>query len=500
MNQISKNMIWNTISVLITSVISFTLTPYVTKHIGIEATGFITLANTVVGYIDIIVIALNAFAIRNIAIAYHNKNYEEVNQYYSSVLISNVVLITIVNFICFYLVMKLDRVLNISNSLVNDVKILFFIILINYSINVFGNIFTISAFVKNNTSITYRNKGIGSLLYMISLVMLIYFSTIHVYYIAVANMIAALTNLILNYYSTKKLMPNLKINIHKFSIEKIKTLISSGIWNSINNIGVLLNSGLDLLVTNKMLSVIIMGQISVSKQLSSIMTTVTGIIVNSFQPKQLEKYAKGDIKGLVIYLKSSIKLSSVLTITIFSCFFVLGRDFLNLWIPNQNIEYIYNLCVIVIFGDIVVAAVRPLYYVFTLTDNLKITCFFTIVSGILNFISMILLIVLTDFGGYAVVGTTCILNFITNLIITPYLASHFLKLKNNTFYPILIKHVLICFSVTFVLYLANTNFIVDSWIKLLISGSINAVIVLLTTGMLITTKKEKKLLIKKIIK
>lgn len=492
-------MIWNTLAVIISAIISFTLTPYVTKHLGIEATGFISLSNTIVSYIDIIAIALNAFASRNIALAYHHGNDEDVNVYYNSVIIANIVLSLVVNIVCVFMTINLQHILNISDFLVTDVKILFLLMILNYTINIFGSIFSIAAFITNKSSITYRNKGISSILYAATLITLIYFKSIHVYYVSIGYLIAAIYNLLTNFYYTKKLLPKWKFDITLFSFSKIKKLISSGIWNSVNNIGTMLNTGLDLLVTNKMLSGVIMGQISISKQLSTIMTTFTGIIVNSFQPKQLERYAKGDIKGLVRYLKVSIKFSSVMTNTLFVCFFSLGKSFLELWIPGQNVIYIYNLCIIVIFGDIVVATVRPLYYVFTLTDNLRITCFFTIMSGLFNFISMIFLISYTSLGGYAVVGTTCVLNFITNLIITPYFAGKFLKLKKNPFYIILFKHLITCLFLTFIIYTFNSFYSINSWIAFIFSGIINAAICIIISILSITTKNEKKAILRRLI-
>lgn len=57
------------ISVLITNVIiSFFLSPYIVKHIGVEANGFVTLANNFVTYANLIVTALNSMAARFITV------------------------------------------------------------------------------------------------------------------------------------------------------------------------------------------------------------------------------------------------------------------------------------------------------------------------------------------------------------------------------------------------------------------------------------------------
>ena len=59
------------IGVMITNIcVSFFLSPYIIENIGIEANGFVSLANNFVAYADLIVTALNAMAARFITIAY----------------------------------------------------------------------------------------------------------------------------------------------------------------------------------------------------------------------------------------------------------------------------------------------------------------------------------------------------------------------------------------------------------------------------------------------
>ena len=123
--QIIKNIIWNGISIFITALINITLTPIITRNIGIEANGFVDLANTCVTYIDIITIALNAFAARYIAIEYHNGNYKEANKFYSSVAMADLILAVLLFVPCSVMVWKLQLVLNISDNLVSDVNELY---------------------------------------------------------------------------------------------------------------------------------------------------------------------------------------------------------------------------------------------------------------------------------------------------------------------------------------------------------------------------------------
>lgn len=49
-------------------------------------------------------------------------------------------------------------------------------------------------------------------------------------------------------------------------------------WNSINNFGNSLNSGLDILVSNLMLTGLDMGLISIAKMISSVVVALDGVI------------------------------------------------------------------------------------------------------------------------------------------------------------------------------------------------------------------------------
>ena len=56
--------------------INFFVTPLVTEKLGASAYGFITLANTFVGYAMIVMTALSSYATRFIAVEYHKGNQE----------------------------------------------------------------------------------------------------------------------------------------------------------------------------------------------------------------------------------------------------------------------------------------------------------------------------------------------------------------------------------------------------------------------------------------
>lgn len=82
--RIAKTIVISGLSVVISYLINFFLTPFITDNIGMGAYGFVSIANNVVTYAGIITVALTSFVVRYVSVSYHRNNIDEANQYYSS--------------------------------------------------------------------------------------------------------------------------------------------------------------------------------------------------------------------------------------------------------------------------------------------------------------------------------------------------------------------------------------------------------------------------------
>lgn len=102
--------------VAINTCINFFLSPFIVKHLGAEANGYITLANNFVSYFGLIITALNSMAGRFILIEIRRDNLKEANEYYSSVLFGDWILASILLIPCLILVFKLERFINIPKG------------------------------------------------------------------------------------------------------------------------------------------------------------------------------------------------------------------------------------------------------------------------------------------------------------------------------------------------------------------------------------------------
>ena len=464
--QTTKNIIWNLIATIISFAISFFIVPLISNKLGIEAYGFVSLANTMVSYIDIIAVAVNAFSARYIAIAYHNGDTELANKYYNSVVFGNIIISVGTLTIGAVVIVFLDTILKITPELVTDVKILFALVLLGYIVNLFCSIFNLGTFIKNKIDINCRNRGLSGVLSAVLLGAAVIFGFIKVYTLAVITIASSMFLMILNYYYSKKYMPELHLTKGDVNFSNLLEIIKSGIWNTLNNIGTLLNTGLDLLVSNRFLNALLTGQISVGKQLSSIMMTFSNIIVLAFQPKQLEYYSKGETDKLVKSIVTSMRLSGIVSTIIVAGFCGLGLSFVALWLPNHDTHKIFELSLIILAGDSIICSSKPLYYIYTLTNKLKVVSFTTLIVGFLNFGSMVVLLLTTSIQGeYIVIGTTVVLNFISSWL-GPYFAKKYLKLDKDYFSSVMIRHILSCALCCLVSYgiMKILPFEINSWL------------------------------------
>ena len=105
------NMFWSLLSLCINYLMNFLITPYVTNNIGVEAYGFVALANTFVSYVDILAVGLNAFAGRFIAMAYYQHEPEKANRYFSSTVLADLILSGILLAGGTAAIVRLDRLL-----------------------------------------------------------------------------------------------------------------------------------------------------------------------------------------------------------------------------------------------------------------------------------------------------------------------------------------------------------------------------------------------------
>ena len=459
--------------VLATNVlISFFLSPFIVKNIGVEANGFVTLANNFVTYAQLIVSALNSMAARFIAIAYIKKDYKKANLYYNSVFWGNLIIVATLIFPSIIALIKLEYFINVPSNLLFDVKLLFGFIFFNFIITTGFPNWDCGTFVSNRLDRSYIPQFITSIIRCLFLFLTFSFFMPKVYYVGLAATIVTVILLVCNGINTNKLTPELKISFYPKKIicskKTIKELLMSGIWNSISNIGMILLTGIDLIICNVYIGATAMGILSLTKIIPNYMDQLSSSLTSTFTPELTINYAKEKKKKLLDVINRSIKISSIIITVPIGIFIVLGKNFFELWVPSQDALLLQILSILASFKFMFTGGIQILYNVFTITNKVKENAISQIITGICSIVLTLILVKFTNYGIYAVAGISSLCAVIKNIVFIIPTCSKYLEVSPFIFYKQVITSLFSSLVIVSFGYVIKMFFNLNSWFNLII--------------------------------
>ena len=316
--------------------ISFFLTPYLTEVLGTEAYGYIGLANNFVSYASIVTVALNSMAGRFITIEIHRGNQQKADEYFNSILLSNVFLSVVISLISLIIILNIQTLLKVSDRLVQDVQITFAVAFLNFVFTVVTAVFTVAPFAKNRLDVQSIRTILGNLIKLIVTLGLIAFFTPKIYYISIGVLACSVFMAGADIFLTKKMLPEVKVNPRHFNFQAVKEVLSAGIWNSLNSLSYVLLMGLDLLLANLFVGETAMGMLSIAKTIPTALQSLIVAISGIFTPQFTILYAKKQGKELVSSVKYSIKVLSLIMTVPIAGLIIFGTDFYHLWLPGKT--------------------------------------------------------------------------------------------------------------------------------------------------------------------
>lgn len=112
-------------AIILSILINFGLTQYVTNTVGAEAYGFVALSKSFVSYANIFMIALNAYTTRFLTISYMKAEKQNFNKYFSTVFIADLIVGSVLLLAGCVLSFRIEFFLNVDTEIVDSIKLLF---------------------------------------------------------------------------------------------------------------------------------------------------------------------------------------------------------------------------------------------------------------------------------------------------------------------------------------------------------------------------------------
>ncbi|MDO4924785.1 MAG: MATE family efflux transporter [Turicibacter sp.] len=496
----NKRMIINLIASLIAFIVStginFLLTPYITDTVGgTAAYGFVGLANNIISYISIVTLALTSMSGRYITISIHEEDYKKANIYFNSVLIASILLGVIIILFSGGFIFNLELFLNIPQEIAADVKMLFTLLIGNFIVGLVGTSFSVATFSTNRLDLSSLRGIESNILRAGILVVMFMLLRPSIIYIGVATLAATAYVTISNVYYTKKLLPYISLKKKYFSFIAIREIIQSGLWNVFNRLSSILSTGLDLLITNLFVGSTQMGILSISKTLPTMILSLFAMLANVFAPQITASFAKGDMDGLKKHLFTAMKLLGVISCIPMAILIVYGKEFYQLWLPNENAELLKILSLVACVEYIFVLPLEPLWNIFTATNKIKIPAIYMFINSIFSVtIVFILLGVVEDevLKLIVIAGVSTIFSIIRALIFLPIYGAKCVGFKWNIFYSQIFKSTMSVVIVTVIATAFRYMISVNNWIMLIVVSAITSIISIIINYFLILEKDDRE--------
>lgn len=497
--QIAINMVFSIIAFLLNLGISFFITPYITKHFGSEAYGFVKLASDFTGYASLVSIALNSMASRFLMLERERGNLDEAKKYFSSITLANVVLSVIMTVPSVLCVLYLEKLVHIPAALIPEVKITFAVTFATFILHLLFSTCGNCYYLTNKLSIHSVCNALSTILRVVCIISLFSLTAPSISHVAMGGFFAALFSTAYNLYYTRKLVPEFRFSRRDFQWKKLWEVISTGIWNSITKLSQIFSSGLDLLLTNVMIGPQMMGYLSVAKTVPAIAVSFNSTVANVFSPNLMMLYAKNDIQGLKKAAKTAMKFMCLFVSIPNAILITMGKEFFDLWVPGQPTQIINILSILTIINSCVTGPTQPLYQIFTITNKIRQSSLVLILYGFVSIVVTYLCVQFTGLGVYAVAGVSLIGSLIVALVYHIPYAARYIGLPKRTFFPEIGLNVISLGVLCAVGFAVNSLLDLNSsWIMWFFGAALTGVIGLLINTMLILNKEERRKLFSKL--
>lgn len=491
--RLAINIVSNVASFVVTFFVGFILTPYITKHVGKDAYGFIGLALNLTSYIGTATIAVNSMAGRFIAIHYHKQDFEQANDYYNSVLIINTLIAAALIVPCALVVVYVQDLFHVPARLVGDVQALFALTFAWFILGLCGTAFGIATFIANRLDLSSLRSIGASLIRFFVVGGLYLFFKPAVYYMGLAFALMALFEITVNIRLIKKLTPELKVNLKRFCSPCLKELFGAGIWNALIALGYIGGKGLDLLIANLYLGSAAMGTLAISKTVPKLIENLVGFMGSAFGPQFTRTIALDDgdaLKGQVVH---SISILGVLTNVPLVLMLALGEPFYRQWIPTENAKTLQVLSVISIFDLIFVGSLEGMFVLFRAANKIKVPSVAYLLSGLINLILVLAFLNIRYFQGvriYLVAGVSTLIYTAVGLSFLPCYAHLLSGIGLSDIYRKVLRSSATCVFLSLLFGITVNRVGIDGWWPLVTAGIIITIVSLAVSTVVVLGRKQ----------
>ncbi|MHB8103040.1 MAG: lipopolysaccharide biosynthesis protein [Methanosarcina sp.] len=430
--QVPKNLIANILYFILNVLIGLFLVPYFIDKLGVASYGLIPLATSLTSYVNLVTQSLNSSVSRYLTIDLQKRDYKKANITFNTSLFGTfgITLLTvpILVIVSYYSPLFFDIPINQRQ----DAFLLFLGVMGSLLVRTWGGNFGVSLFAYNRLDLQNIINSINLVLQVVFIIILFSLSSPRLSYIGYSYFIAAVVALFITIILSKKVNPHFKVKIQDFKSFRLKELMGTGGWITIDYLGSLLLFQMDIIIVNKLFGTVAGGEYSIVLMWNILIRTIAGMLAGVLTPVILTYYAQKKFEDLVILSKSAVKLMGLAIALPIGLICGFSPLILSFWV-GPEFSRLSPLMWILLGHLAINMSVLPLFPINISYNKLRIPAIATIFSGIANLLLAVTLSSITGWGYYGVAVAGAIVLTARHFFFVPMYAAKVLGMSNNPF-------------------------------------------------------------------
>ncbi len=430
------NLSINILSFALSMGLSFWITPFIVHSLGEASYSFVPTTYQIVSYMSVITVSVTAISGRFFTISKTRGDQQTAQAYFSSTLAATLLLSAVLLIPLALSNLFLHQILNIPPALLSQVRLAHGIACAVFLVTFFTASFNIAPFAANKLYLTGSINIVQTVVRTFATFVVCVAFVPSIPLVMLCYLVAAVCMLALSVVVFKRLEPTVKITPR--GATKTKEMLSSGMWASLSEIGVILFLQIDLFVANRTLSPFDAGQYAVVLQLPTLLRSFASAVTSIFTPVVVSLYAQKKITQTISYINRAVKYTGLLLSLPIGILCGLGATFLSLWIGPSYRSQQMILAVLTLHLAINLP-VQIIMSIQTAQNKLKIPAFATVILGALNFAAAYVLAGPCKMGALGIAISGSVVLTLKNLVFTPLYAAHITNQPWYAYLPGILK-------------------------------------------------------------
>ena len=406
--------------------------PFLVHRLGVSAYGMIPLANSLVMFAAVISNSLNVSINRFLAIDLNRGNDADANRTFNTALVLSfgacgILLLPIGTLTYFFPVL-----FNVAAGSELATQAVFAGVGVTTLAAILSGTFGVASLITHRFDLCniVRSLTLLSRVGIVALCFLVWAPSL--WYVALGFIVAASISVIGDVLVWRSLTPQLHINRHDIDRHQFRELLGMSGWSTINLMGVLLLTQVDIVVVNAMFGAEMTGRYG-SVLLFPRLLDLTETVLAVLSPAIMARYAVGDIEGMRGIATRSVKLIGIGLALPIGLLCGFAKPLLMLWLGPEFAQL--DFLMVLLIGHLTVnLAIRPLAFVITAYDRVKVQGLVTIALGVANVALAVAFARWTGWGVAGVAAASALMYTIRNAVFLSSYSAVVMRLRWWSFY------------------------------------------------------------------